>query len=116
VVINYDQGRLVGAIDARDLRASLSTSGLPLNSNSFADILNSHGDVGDLLRLPGFVSTHFATPRTTNGEALKQMDGANLSWLCVVDDGDFKGIVDRFHVANAIILAVAGKLGAAGSE
>ena len=115
VVINDEQGRLLGAVDARDLNASLKRG--ILSGTEFTDVLNGHADVARLSKLPGFEPRSMAIPETVgNGEALNRMDRANVLWLCVVRDDRFLGIVDRAHVASSIILDVVKQLEAAGGE
>src|ERR1700730_2487051 len=116
VVINDDHGRFAGAIDARNLNASLA-SGVPFSYAHCVAILNDHRSADDLAQLPGFVSKRQAIQEAAGkGEALSRTDRANLSGLCVLRDDQFLGIIDRSHVASSIILDVAKQLGAAGSE
>jgi hypothetical protein len=115
VVISDEQGRLVGAADARDLNASLKRG--ILSGTEFTAILNGRADVARLSKLPGFEPRSMAISETVgNGEALNRMDRANVPWLCVVRDDRFLGIVDRAHVTSSIVLDVVKQLEPAGGE
>jgi CBS domain-containing protein len=64
-----------------------------------------HQNVGAVHAFPGMVVST-VTPQTSIANALRIMDRVHLSALLVTEDGRIRGIVERDHLANALLLSL----------
>jgi predicted transcriptional regulator len=66
----------------------------------------NHGERDQIARYPGVI-TKAISSKSTNAEALREMEKSNLEALVVVDDGRFKGVVEREQLLSRMMLALA---------
>lgn len=111
IIIEDKQGKLFGVFDAREMAASIRSPALPFELEAFAVWLNK-SNVGELERLPGFISAEAALTEEANKRAaLERLDSLNVNQLPVIGkDGRFLGVVDRSRVTASLILEVARKI------
>jgi CBS domain-containing protein len=64
-----------------------------------------HQNVGAVRAFPGMVVST-VTPQTSIANALRKMDRVRLSALLVTEEGHIRGIVERDHLANALLLSL----------
>lgn len=65
----------------------------------------AHQDVGDVRAYPCMIHNTLA-PDTSIAEALRQMDRIHSSAMLVCQEGYVKGVVERDHLANALLLKI----------
>ena len=81
-----DYGGSMNAVDAQTLMNNIAMQ-----------------NVGDIRRYPGMIATT-VHPETSVADALRQMDRIHVGALLVSEDGFVKGMVEREHLANALLL------------
>jgi hypothetical protein len=102
-VLFQDHGQnFVGYMPHWSLRGILELHRL---GNEFIREIN-YGERDRLARYPGVI-TKAISSRTTNVQALQEMEKANLEALIVVDDWKFKGVVEREQLLSRMMLALA---------
>ena len=119
VVINDDEGRLFGFVNAREIMSYFEKQG----SNSyltFANQLNRPNDRNlDRLRsLPGFVPLDMAVnSEKKKRDVLQMMDEFNIHTLPVVNEENrFLGIVEQSRLSASLLLEIFDKLDSANTE
>ncbi len=108
IIIEKEDGKLVGTVGARELTSILQAPGSGYTPDDFAHWINS-SNLQLLERLPGFVSAKDAINKDTNKQlALERMESLNIEALPVIDkEGRFVGIVDRSRLTASLIIDVA---------
>lgn len=111
LVINDEEGRFFGLVNARSLNALFQSRAAEYDVDDFARWLNG-ADTASLSRLPGFIGAdHVIQEDTDKQTALIKLEELNVETLPVVDeDGSIVGVVDRSRLASSLIIEVAGKV------
>ena len=113
VIINDDQGRLFGFLDARELMNYFVKQGND-SFDVFAEQLNypQEGSLQALSRLPGFILGEMAVnSQLKKRQVLQTMDERNFERLPVIDqDRRFVGIVERSRLSASLFLEIIDKL------
>lgn len=111
IIIEKDDGKLVGILSARELANILLVSDPRYTPKDFADWIYS-SNVQALARLPTFVSAKNAINEDTNKQlALERMESLNIQTLPVIDkEGRFVGIVGRSRLTTSLIIDVARRI------
>ncbi len=102
VAVLDSHGKLISYMDASAFRHVIEADVVDAQA-----LLNNieHQNVGGVRAFPGMTITTL-TPRTSIADALRRMERAHLNALLVTEDGDIKGIVERDHLANTLLLSL----------
>ena len=102
VAILDSHGKLISYMDESAFRHVIEA-----NVIDASELLSNieHQNVGAVRAFPGMVVST-ATTQTSVANALRLMDRIRLSALLVTDDGQIRGIVERDHLANTLLLSL----------
>jgi hypothetical protein len=105
VVVVDAQGRLVGYVPPRTLKRALEFS--PAAIESLIAAINTR-DEAAVREFPGMLTERISR-RTTNAEALEEMEKLGVDALVVVDEATARviAVVDRDHILSRMISALA---------
>jgi CBS domain-containing protein len=102
VAIIDSHDKLVSYMDERAFRHLIES-----NAFDAQQLLNNieQQNVGAVRAYPGMIQTTIG-PKTSVADALREMERLRTSALLVSEDGELKGIVERDHLANALLLKI----------
>lgn len=102
VAILDSHGKLISYMDESAFRHVIEA-----NVIDASELLSNieHQNVGAVRAFPGMVVSTVTT-QTSVANALRLMDRIRLSALLVTEDGQIRGIVERDHLANTLLLSL----------